>query len=36
MDEYFRWQADPKSEASADEKTSLNGKQATEPTAMPA
>jgi len=36
MDEYFRWQADPKGEASADEKTSLNGKQATEPTAMPA
>ena len=36
MDEYFQWRADPTGEASADEKTSLNGKQATEPTAMPA
>jgi hypothetical protein len=36
MDEYFRWRADRSVEASADEKTSLNGKRATQPTAVPA
>jgi transposase-like protein len=36
MDEYFEWRADRSVEASADEKTSLNGKRATQPTAVPA
>jgi transposase-like protein len=36
MDEYFEWRADRSVEASVDEKTSLNGKQATQPTAVPA
>ena len=36
MDEYFRWRADPTVEDSSDEEASLNGKQATQPTAMPA
>jgi transposase-like protein len=34
--EYFQWRADRSVEASADEKTSLNGKRATQPTAVPA
>ena len=36
MDGYFEWRADRSVEASADEKTSLNGKQATQSTAVPA
>jgi len=36
MDEYFQWRADPTVGDSSDEEASLNGKKATEPTAMPA
>ena len=36
MDEYFRWRADSTVEDSSDEEASLNGKQAAQPTAVPA
>jgi hypothetical protein len=36
MNEYFQWRADPTVEDSSDEEASLNGKQATQPTAVPA
>ncbi len=36
MDEYFQWRADRSGEASTEEEASMNGKRATQPTAMPA